>query len=82
ISFNNGDDWVELTAEGDQHQGFVYDPRFDMLIVNLDSADELKYMQPPREGQSWVSGGLADGLDTAMGYTAAMVENALAVLGT
>lgn len=81
ISFNNGDDWEELTADTDQHQGFVYDPRFDMLIVNVDGAAELKFMQPPRVGQTWVDG-LEAGLDAAMGYTASMVENALAVQGT
>lgn len=81
ISFNNGDDWEELAAADNQAQGFVHDPRFDMLIGNIDSAVELQFMQPPREGQSWISG-MADGLDTAMGYAAAMVENALAVQGT
>lgn len=81
ISFNNGEDWEALTADAGGHQGFVYDPRFDMLIANVNSASELKFMQPPREDQSWVEG-MAVGLDTAMGYAAAMVENALAVQGT
>lgn len=82
ISFNNGDAWVELAAEGDQHQGFVYDSAINALIVNLDGGgDELKSMSPPRVGQSWVTG-LEPGLDTAMGYAAATVENALAMQST
>jgi hypothetical protein len=81
ISFNNGDDWVELTGDAGQHQGFVWDARFDMLITGLVGADELKYMQPPRIGQQWIEG-LEPGLDAAMGYAAAMVGNGLAVQGT
>ena len=78
ISTNNGIDWTPLNAASNQHQGFVFDAAFNMLIVNIDGADELATMIPPQAGQPWVTG-IADGLDAAMGYTAQMVENALAV---
>lgn len=83
ISFNNGDNWEELTVAtgGSGQGGFAYDPRFDMLFVNELSGNNYEFMQPPREGQSWVEGpGI--GLDAAMGYAANPLVNGIAVQGT
>jgi hypothetical protein len=81
MSFDNGETWAVLTADAGKHQGFVYDSPINRLVTNVDSADELKSMTPPRVGGSWVTG-LEAGLDAAMGYTASMVENALAIRTT
>ena len=84
VSFNNGADWEALTADAERQQGFVFDPRFSLLIGNQDTTGDnrLKFMLPPRPGYQWNSG-IAGGLDAAMPWaTAVLVGNALAVQGT
>ena len=82
ISFNNGDDWETLANTGQQHQGFVFDPRFNLLFVNMDGTEEIRYMLHPRSTSDWIAG-IESGILAAMGDGGfALVENGLAVQGT
>lgn len=83
ISFNNGDEWVELTAHATAYRAYTWDGRFDMLVGAGGLTTRLEHMLPPREGQSWVEG-IGVGLDTAMGYAnpCSVSTSGLAMQGT